>query len=68
MSGALRFDFALQNLTQSHSTRLEKVVYHERGAVAQATATSRMVPPTGIEPVFPASEASGLSVNLRGHR
>ncbi len=24
-----------------------------------------MVLPTGIEPVFPASEASGLSVNLR---
>src|SRR3989338_1876020 len=27
----------------------------------------KMVPSTGIEPVFPASEASGLSVNLRGH-
>ena len=28
--------------------------------------TNRMVSSTGIEPVFPASEASGLSVNLRG--
>lgn len=41
------------------------MVYHERGVVIVRMTTSRMVLPTGIEPVFPASEASGLSVNLR---
>gem|GEM_PF-4734501 len=32
---------------------MKRMVYHERGVVALATMTNRMVPPTGFEPVRP---------------